>query len=456
MNDIAICPGKPIYECPVDEVIYLSFVSRDSAVPKEQCRLYSHSVESEIDTLALERRENIDEQNGYQLYIKKLLNYLLLREKSVIVILDEQLFIKYYTPGWERLVNNKVDRFYGKDILRFIHPHKKQSFFDQLNQCVLDGDIIAADIAFNSSNEGDIITYQVEIIPNHKIDLPSQGVTLIINLSEDMVKDKRFLAYRYEIREVLSNNNFAKTYMGHDHGRPGSPRCIIKQLKLSLLDSKMSNIARRLFYHEALSLEMLGRHDQILLLLAYLELEGQFFLVQDFIEGDHLGKILEKEIWTEKEVIIFLKQMLEILVYVHSQQVIHRDIKPENIIRRSFDGKYVLIDFGSVKLLPTSLLLKTQKLATKRHLTVPVGTPGYMPPEQKLGHPQPASDLYSLGIIAIEALTRQKYDCIRRDWHKFINCSPYLKKILEQLVAENIENRYCSAKSALQDLSRLI
>jgi eukaryotic-like serine/threonine-protein kinase len=73
--------------------------------------------------------------------------------------------------------------------------------------------------------------------------------------------------------------------------------------------------------------------------------------VQDYIDGDDLSKAelaLGRRL-SEAEVTKLLQGILEVLAFVHQQDVIHRDIKPQNIIRRRQDGKLFLIDFGAVK-----------------------------------------------------------------------------------------------------------
>jgi len=454
-NVVAICLGKPIDECSEDEIISIDFTTCQNVVIERVNRELPHHDSDPENTILVESLANVPGAREFAEYDALLLNYLLFKSETIIVVLDENFLIKYHSPGWGRLFPNRLGRFQGNDILTFINQQERQEFFDTLNQCLLDGSQISVDTLLQIHKEN-VTRYPIEIVPNKKINLPINGITLIIKTNVDDKHRSNFLASRYEIAQLLSQSNFAKTYLGYDYGRPGHPKCIIKQLRISDFDPKVSHIARRLFYHEALSLEKLGRHDQIPLLLGYLEREGEFFLVQDFIEGDNLAQILKNESWTEQEALNFLRQMLNILIYVHEQHVIHRDIKPDNIIRRTLDGKYVLIDFGSVKLLPNSVLVATKQTATTQNMTVPVGTPGYMPLEQKLGYVKTASDLYPLGVIAIEALTRQKYTSIQSNWHKMISCHPQLIKILSRLVAENIEDRYANASLAIQDVIALM
>ncbi|CDN12691.1 serine/threonine kinase [Richelia intracellularis] len=90
---------------------------------------------------------------------------------------------------------------------------------------------------------------------------------------------------------------------------------------------------------------------------------------------------------------------MQVLAFVHQQNVIHRDIKPQNIMRDR-TGKIILIDFGAVKEIQGMTF--TQGQATS---TISIGTVGYIPSEQALGKPRLCSDVYAVGMLAIQALT---------------------------------------------------
>lgn len=139
------------------------------------------------------------------------------------------------------------------------------------------------------------------------------------------------------------------------------------------------NAGKILFDREAEALEKLGHHDQIPRLLAHFEDNQKFYLVQEFIEGhDFTQELRPNKQLSEAFVIQFLSDILEVLAFVHQQQVIHRDIKPSNIRRRESDGKLVLIDFGAVKQVSTQVV--NSQGQTK--VTIAIGSPGYMPSEQ--------------------------------------------------------------------------
>ncbi|MBD2514598.1 serine/threonine protein kinase [Nostoc sp. FACHB-973] len=264
---------------------------------------------------------------------------------------------------------------------------------------------------------------------------------------------------RYQVLQVLGGGGFGQTYIAQDTHRPGFPKCVVKHLKPVTRSPEFLETARRLFSSEAETLEQLGNHDQIPRLLAYFEHNQEFFLVQDFIEGHTLkAELTPNERWTENRVIELLQQILGILQFIHSHNVIHRDIKPDNIIRRQQDGKLVLIDFGAVKQMQTQLLTVPGHTGA----SIIIGTPGYMSTEQGQGKPRPNSDIYSLGIIAIQALTglhpisfEEDSDTGEISWQHHAKVSSELASVLSKMVLHHFKQRYQSAAEVLRTLNHL-
>ncbi|MGE5656038.1 MAG: protein kinase domain-containing protein [Actinomycetota bacterium] len=265
---------------------------------------------------------------------------------------------------------------------------------------------------------------------------------------------------RYQIIEVIETGEYGQTYLARDTRRPGQPQCFVKHLRPASNDPKLINTARRQFEKEAEVLERLGQHDQIPQLFAYFEQSQEFFLVEAYIPGHSLAnEILPGKPLSEDQVISILKEVLEILIFVHSQGVIHRDIKPGNLIRRQSDNKLVLLDFGAVKEIH---LDQGQKPPTVR-----IGTLEYMPIEQFQYNPQLNSDIYALGMIGIQALTGlPAYELPKlRDhhnpnqgeifWRHLAVSSQGLADVLDNMVRYDHRQRYQSAAEALADLRRV-
>ncbi|WP_017305349.1 serine/threonine-protein kinase [Spirulina subsalsa] len=270
------------------------------------------------------------------------------------------------------------------------------------------------------------------------------------------------LVGRYQVLKKLSAGGFGETYIALDTLRPGQPQCVVKQLHPSSNDPRYWQLAKRLFIKEAETLERLGKHDQIPQLLAYFEEGDEFYLVQELIEGHPLGQELVRDVpFSEAEVIDLLRDILEVLVFIHDQGVIHRDIKPDNIIRRQSDHKLVLIDFGTVK----EMQMQWQDDPEHQtNLTIAIGTKGYTPKEQAVGRPRFSSDIYAAGMIAIRALTLLHPTQLEEDprtgellWqHYSFGVSPELAAILNKMIRSHVRDRYQNAKDVLFDLQPLI
>jgi serine/threonine protein kinase len=234
---------------------------------------------------------------------------------------------------------------------------------------------------------------------------------------------------------------------------------VVKQLKPQAKNMARWQVAKRLFDAEAAVLYRLGDHDQIPRLLAHFEEDQEFFLVQEFIEGEPLDdRYLPR--WTERQTMRRLHDILGTVSFVHRQKVIHRDIKPSNLIRRRKDGKLVLIDFGAVKQVSTPL----DDSLLEQSLTVSIGTHGYMPPEQISGNPRYNSDLYAVGMIGIQALTGVHPSQLQRDsqtgeilWQT-LNPSirPAFAEILDRMVRYHFKDRYQTVDEPLQAIEQLI
>jgi serine/threonine protein kinase/tetratricopeptide (TPR) repeat protein len=274
--------------------------------------------------------------------------------------------------------------------------------------------------------------------------------------------ENSLLGGRYQFVRRLGSGGFSRTFLVSDLHLPNHPKCVVKQLKLQNKDTGTLDMARRLFDTEARVLYKLGSHPQIPALLAHFEENREFYLVQEYIEGSRLNRqMVEGQPWTETRVILLLQEILEILTFVHRQQVIHRDIKPSNLIRRHRDGKIVLIDFGAVKQVSTSPLVDAETGAT--NLTVAIGTQGYMPNEQYAGKPRFSSDVYAVGMLGICALTGLHPNKVEEDpvtselsWqHNASAVSSALVKVLDTMVKYDFRDRYPTAQEALTALQNL-
>jgi WD40 repeat protein/tRNA A-37 threonylcarbamoyl transferase component Bud32 len=254
--------------------------------------------------------------------------------------------------------------------------------------------------------------------------------------------------------QLLGQGGFGRTYLAEDKDKLNE-KCVVKQFVPMIQGTAGLQKALELFEREARQLQQLGHHSQIPALWAYFSENNQLYLIQQYIEGETLEQILQKQgVWTEQQVKQFLESLLPVLRFIHQNKVIHRDLKPDNIMRHR-NGEYVLIDFGVAKDL-SATVVNTQ-MGTR------VGSDGYAAREQMQGgEAYPASDLYSLGATCFYLLTQVPPWQLSLDdgyswtknWQQYLKqtLSPQLKKVLDQLLKKDIEDRYSSADQVLQNL----
>ncbi|MEM1172440.1 MAG: GUN4 domain-containing protein [Cyanobacteria bacterium P01_H01_bin.35] len=266
--------------------------------------------------------------------------------------------------------------------------------------------------------------------------------------------NKLLLVERYWAKSILGQGGFGRTFLAVDEFKPSKPFCVIKQFLPQAQGTQTVAKAAELFAQEAERLELLGKHSQIPELFAYFSVDSRQYLVQEFIKGETLQQELDSRgVFNESQIRELLIDLLSVLQFVHSHNVIHRDIKPENIIRREADKKLVLVDFGAAKVLPT-----TQRRTVTGTV---IGSAEYCAPEQSMGKAKSGSDLYSLGVTCLHLLTQMSpfdlYDVMEMEW-VWRDClngnfvSDDLGKVLDRLVVQKPKLRYQKVEDVLADL----
>lgn len=264
---------------------------------------------------------------------------------------------------------------------------------------------------------------------------------------------------RYKVLKDLKRGAFGKLYLAEDSQQsPDNRLCAIAILQPNSSDPLILQEARRRFEREVKILEKIGAHPQIPRLINYFEDNLKFYLVFEYIEGEDLSQeIAPGKRWSQGMVMAFLHMVLEVLGFVHQHQIVHRNLKPSNLIRRSSDRKLLLVDFGALKEIETLAVNSHGQVATAA-----IGTAGYIPIEQLSGKPRLNSDLYALGMCAIQALTGLPPRQLERDpktgqalWHHLVMVDPQLGRILDKMICVDPEERYPDASAVLHDLRSL-
>ena len=268
---------------------------------------------------------------------------------------------------------------------------------------------------------------------------------------------KLWVRDRYRVLGALGRGGFGATFLARDQSLPGYPPCVIKQLRPTTESPHLLEMARDLFQREAKILGKIGNHPQLPRLLDYFEIAHEFYLVQEYVSGSTLQKEVKKGgPFTEVSVKQFLTEILPVVDYIHSSQIIHRDIKPANLIRREQDKQLVMIDFGAVK----DKVSQQSTTADESVLTAyAIGTPGYAPPEQMAMRPVYASDLYAIGVTCVYLLTGKSpkdfpYDPHTGElqWQNYAMVSSHFNQVLSKMLDISVHKRYQQAKDVLRDL----
>ena len=205
------------------------------------------------------------------------------------------------------------------------------------------------------------------------------------------------LKERYLIEGELGRGGVGVVYLAHDtqlHQRRVVVKVLLEQ------PAAATPWFQKKFEQEIEALARIDHPGVVGVLDAGALPNGQPFFVMQFIEGVMLRTLMNGTPLALPRVIRILHQIAQALSAAHDKSVVHRDLKPENIMVQTnseAEENVKLIDFGIAS------LKDSQATATEK--TQIIGTLPYMAPEQFRGQPEPASDIWALGVIAYELLT---------------------------------------------------
>ena len=299
-------------------------------------------------------------------------------------------------------------------------------------------------------------------------------------MSTQILKD------RFELKEKLICTDFKTVYLACDRHHPQRLLCRVVAIRY-----RQREIRYRL-EREAQILERLSQAAVVPALLAhfYVEADAQqtkaqqtgttkaehpdasqaydqsleqpytFYLVQKHIAGHPLSsEIRPGRPLSESYVIKLIQDILASLASIHAQGVVHQCLHPRYLIRQDKDGQIFLTHFATLSRLARSEIDADGHIST----AVPVRPHAYTAPEQLqsdyIQNPQPASDLYALGLIAIEALTGHSHQDFSYDavkglmWRDQVEVSLHLAEFIDRLVRQDWRDRFESATQAMDTLS---
>ena len=242
----------------------------------------------------------------------------------------------------------------------------------------------------------------------------------------------RVIADRYLVLARLGEGGMGRVYLA-EHVKMNR-QCAIKVMNPSLVNDTESS---QRFAREASNAARI-LHPNVAAVFDYGESDKIVYLVMEYVDGESLSSILQKEgALDPRRAIDLTRQVADGLHAAHELGIVHRDLKPDNvIITRNRSGKEIakVVDFGIAKAVNDS----KEDALTKSGLVI--GTPEYMSPEQLLGDPVDArTDVYALGCILFQCLTGNaafaadtREQMIRRRLHE---PAPHIRDLIPGLPA---------------------
>ncbi len=210
------------------------------------------------------------------------------------------------------------------------------------------------------------------------------------------VMETSLLAERYEIQHLLGRGGMAYVYYARD-------RVLGRAVAVKILREEYARDERfrACFRQEATAAARLS-HPNIVTVYDFGYAEDRLFIVMEYVPGETLRQIIDARApLPPEEALSLMVQACAGLGYVHRLGLVHCDVKPQNFLVTP-DGRLKITDFGIAR-----AWAGTQE-AEQAAATVVWGSPQYFSPEQAAGKlPIPASDVYALGVVLYEMLTRR-------------------------------------------------
>jgi tRNA A-37 threonylcarbamoyl transferase component Bud32 len=267
---------------------------------------------------------------------------------------------------------------------------------------------------------------------------------------------------RYEVTDEIGKGAMGVVYLARD---PLIGRLVaLKTFRIgySVKDQELEQFRIR-FMREAQSAGILT-HPHIVTIHDVVEAsdEGLAFIAMEYVRGTNLKLLLQgNQPMSLATALDIISQVGDALDYAHANRVIHRDVKPANILITT-ENRVKITDFGIARLESSNLTQEGQLL----------GTPNYMAPEQIQGKEvDHRADLFSLGVVLYEMLTRHKpfqgenltvvshrivYDHFTPPQEYVRDLPPGIDRILSRALEKDPAKRYQRAKEMVDDLRRVV
>ena len=229
---------------------------------------------------------------------------------------------------------------------------------------------------------------------------------MITNVTSDF--DEKYVGTvindRYKVLKLVGTGGMGSVYLAEHE-------ILRKKVAIKILhyeQSKRKDTVER-FKREAIAASNIGQDNIVDVTdFGYTE-EGNAYFVMEYVEGRSLADVMKEKHILPLEFVVSVASQIAVALYAaHGKGIIHRDLKPENILLTTKDNVYPfvkIVDFGISKILQDDVS-PDERFRTLTKSGAIFGTPEYMSPEQAAGESvEPASDIYSLGVIMYEMLT---------------------------------------------------
>lgn len=266
------------------------------------------------------------------------------------------------------------------------------------------------------------------------------------------------ISNRYKIIEHIGKGGMGEVYLAEDILTKGA-RYALKTIRHDLLP-KIRNKSIENFKNEV---EIMTRfkHPNLVQVYDFGRYKSDYFIIMEYVEGSLLSNIIKSNIeYSLDEYLKIIIQFLRALEFIHSRYVIYRDIKPSNVIVKS-SNIVKLMDFG------ISDIFQTKEAKIK-------GTLFYLAPEVMQGNVDYQTDIFSLGLVFYEILTKTQFfskssfplnaliDLLgnEKDFQALQSTNlarikeEKLKNIIGKMTSYHMKDRYHTCSEIISDINR--
>ncbi len=272
----------------------------------------------------------------------------------------------------------------------------------------------------------------------------------------------------YVVEAALGNGGMGVVYKARDTR-------LNRVVALKFLPAEFTADAdrKRRFFQEARAASAVS-HPAIAQVYDVDEVEGQSFIVMEFVEGKTVRALLQARELDVLGAVAIAAQVAEGLAKAHEAGIVHRDIKAENVMVTP-DGHAKILDFGLAKLMESEAPkgtapddLSHMETLARTQAGMVVGTLRYMSPEQARGQAvDHRSDIFSLGIVLYEMVTGQlpfsgatALDTLHaiafEEWRPVTqvraNVPPSLQRVITRCLRKRPDDRYAETRELAADL----